>query len=68
MLGSEKDGIDVYRAVRDADPDCRIFVMTGFPVPPERKEELGGADGLIMKPFDLVEVENLVSAISRKGT
>jgi len=63
MLGSEVDGIDVFRTVRDRYPDCLVFVMTGFPLTPEMQQELEAADGIMTKPFDLVEVESLIARI-----
>ncbi|MHC4664094.1 MAG: two-component system sensor histidine kinase NtrB [Planctomycetota bacterium] len=67
-LGSEVDGIEVFRALREENPDCRIYIMSGYPVASEDREELERAHGFIVKPFDLVEVENLISGITRRGS
>lgn len=62
------DGADVFHAVREANPQARTVVITGYPL------ELGGlvqqvvgegADAVCRKPFDMDNLLNTVETLTR---
>lgn len=60
MSGS-KDGMDVLRHVRAKDKDAKIIMITALRDKEVREEAMAlGADEYVFKPFNYVEVENLV--------
>ena len=62
------DGADVFHLVRQAHPDTRTVLITGFRGELERKLDTiveAGADAVCFKPFD---VEQLLQTITRLAT
>ncbi len=60
-------GIDVLRAVRAADPDCQVILMTGNATVETAIEAVkAGALDYITKPFDLARLRGLLVGV-REG-
>ncbi|MCU0610404.1 MAG: hybrid sensor histidine kinase/response regulator [Candidatus Eisenbacteria bacterium] len=58
----EMGGLDLLKALRDADPEVEVILITGFGEMDDAVSALRhGASDFIAKPFDLVLVEHAVS-------
>jgi DNA-binding NtrC family response regulator len=63
----ELDGIDVLRAIRLAEPDCHVILMTGKATIDSAIEAVkAGALDYISKPFDLPRLRSLLTTV-REG-
>jgi two-component system, NtrC family, response regulator AtoC len=58
-------GLEVLRAIRQADPDCQVILMSGDATIDSAVEavKLGAVDYLT-KPFDFVRLKNLLTVVS----
>jgi DNA-binding NtrC family response regulator len=57
-------GLDVLRAVRDADPQCQAVLMTGFASVDTAVEAVKlGATDYLSKPLDFGRLEQLLSSV-----
>lgn len=64
------DGSDVFRLVREANPQARTVLVTGYPA--EVHELVArivaqGADAVCYKPFDMPQLLGALEALSRLG-
>ncbi|PYR57692.1 MAG: hypothetical protein DMF85_12905, partial [Acidobacteria bacterium] len=63
----ELDGIDVLRAIRAADPDCQVILMTGNATIDTAIESVkAGALDYLTKPFDFERLRDLLVTV-REG-
>jgi CheY-like chemotaxis protein len=62
-------GVDVFRQVRQISPDTRVVFLSGDPSIKEvmRTVRDEGADGFITKPFDILEIQDLVTYILKRS-
>ncbi len=64
----EVNGLEVLRAVRDADPTCQAILMTGYASQDAAVEAVKlGARDYLSKPIDLSRLESLLSAVRSQG-
>lgn len=62
MVMPEMDGGEVFKRLRDFDPDVKVIVSTGGDCAPDIDEILRkGATGFIQKPFRIAELAEVVS-------
>jgi len=60
----EVGGLDVVRAVREADPHCQVALMTGHASIDTAVEAIKlGAMDYLTKPFDLAQLRRLLTAV-----
>jgi len=63
-----QDGFEVCRAIRQADPDVAILILTARDEEPDIVRGLKfGADGYVTKPFGMRELTARVEALLRRG-
>lgn len=56
------NGSEVVRAIKGAQPNARVFVLTAFPGDPLVQVALeAGAEGVMRKPFDIAKILDLMS-------
>ena len=61
-------GVDVFRALRTANPGALVVLMTGFPDHPAVAEALAlGPVMLMQKPFGAREVDEVLRITARQG-
>lgn len=59
-----KDGIDFYDDLMNVQPDCVMVLMTGYPEHIiKKKPHQKGIDYIILKPFSLDEIRDILSGI-----
>lgn len=64
----EVGGLKVLRAIRDADPDCQVILMSGEATIDSAVEAIKlGAIDYLTKPFDFMRLKGLLTAV-RKDT
>jgi DNA-binding NtrC family response regulator len=60
----ELNGLDVLRAMRDADPDCQVILMTGNPTVDTAVQAVqAGALDYLEKPFDVDRLRRLLVGV-----
>ena len=61
----EVGGLEVLKAIREADPDCRVILMTGFGTIDSAIEAIKlGATDYLTKPIDFDRFQRLLKAVS----
>jgi DNA-binding NtrC family response regulator len=67
-LNARLDGIDVLRAVREANPGTPVIIVTGFGELQKAVEAVReGAFDFVSKPFNISELKNLVERALQKA-
>jgi DNA-binding NtrC family response regulator len=68
-LNARLDGIDVLRAVREANPGTPVIIVTGFGELEKAVEAVReGAFDFVSKPFNISELKSLVDRALQKAT
>jgi DNA-binding NtrC family response regulator len=64
LLMPDVGGLEVLRAVRDADPHCQVILMTGYATIDSAVEAVkAGAMDYLSKPIDLSRLERLLQGV-----
>ena len=66
MLMPEMNGSEAFYAIKEIDPNCRVFISSGF-TKNEKLEDLeaNGLCGFIQKPFSINELIKLISHVRK---
>ena len=63
----EIGGLDVLRAIRDADPECQVILMTGEPTVDTAIEAVkSGALDYVTKPLDFERLRGLLTTVRER--
>lgn len=58
------DGLELMTAIRDLNPEVPIVLITGYDISSlQGKAAVENADGLITKPFDIMELKDLLKKL-----
>jgi two-component system, cell cycle sensor histidine kinase and response regulator CckA len=64
MVMPEMGGRELYRAIRDVDPDLKFVAMSGYSIDTEGEADLkSGMSGLLAKPVTIEDVAGIVSGV-----
>jgi CheY-like chemotaxis protein len=64
-----RDGLDLLRAIRSHDQSGHLPVVVMSALNHRRESEAAGADGFVLKPFDLADlVTTIQEVLTRQGT
>lgn len=63
-----KDGYSVLVEAKKINPRMKVLMMTGYAVDGEAEDSLLlGADGFILKPFDIASIREIIHRVIGKG-
>ena len=63
----EVGGLDVLRAIREADPECQVILMTGNPTVETAIEAVkAGALDYVTKPIDFDRLRDLLTTVRER--
>lgn len=62
------DGVETFRALKEANPKLHVVMMTGFAVEDKIREAMkNGAMDYLYKPFDIVEIMAVIGKVEKKA-
>jgi CheY-like chemotaxis protein len=69
MIMPDLSGNDVFEKMKEIDPDARVLLSSGYSINGQAAEIIKkGCCGFIQKPFNLIQLSNIIDKIMRNGS